>query len=181
MLSTGTASGKSLVFQAFALHRVLRAPSSRVIVFYPLKALAADQVQRWRDFARALSLPDDGIGRIDGSVPVAERDRILQGARIAVMTPDVCQAWLMARLSMPVVRRFVSALSTLVMDEAHTLDGVFGSNFAFLVRRLIAARNHMLRNDADASPLQLVAATATISNPGEHLERLTGPSILRGR
>ena len=174
VLSTGTASGKSLVFQAFALHRVLRAPSSRAIVFYPLKALAADQVQRWRAFARALSLPDDGIGRIDGSVPVADRDGILQGARIVVMTPDVCQAWLMARLSMPVVRRFVSALSTLIMDEAHTLDGVFGSNFAFLVRRLISARNHMLRNDADASPLQLVAATATISNPGEHLGRLTG-------
>ena len=49
VLSTGTASGKSLVFQAFALHRVLSDPSKRVIVFYPLKALAADQVQRWQD------------------------------------------------------------------------------------------------------------------------------------
>lgn len=174
VLSTGTASGKSLVFQAFALHQVLSDPSRRVIVFYPLKALAADQVQRWRDVANSLSLPEDSIGRIDGSVPPPDRDRVLQTARILVMTPDVCHAWLMSRLSMPIVKTFVQALAVLVLDEAHTLDGVFGSNFAFFVRRLIAARNHLLRNDARMSPLQLVAATATISNPAQHLERLTG-------
>lgn len=174
VLSTGTASGKSLVFQAFALHRILSTPSRRAIVFYPLKALATDQIQRWREFAKSVGMSNDDIGRIDGSVPPSEREPILQRARIVVMTPDACQAWLMARLSMPVVRNFVSSVSTLVMDEAHTLDGVFGSNFAFLLRRLIVARNHLLRNDADAPPLQLLATTATISNPHEHMERLTG-------
>ena len=174
VLSTGTASGKSLVFQAFSLHQVLRDPSRRVIVFYPLKALAADQVQRWREIANSLNLPDDSIGRIDGSVPPPDRDRILQTARVLVMTPDVCHAWLMSRLSMPLVKTFVEALAVVVLDEAHTFDGVFGSNFAFFLRRLIAARNHLLRDDARMSPLQLVAATATISNPAAHLERLTG-------
>ena len=119
-------------------------------------------------------MPSHEIGRIDGSIPVHDRDSILQRARILIMTPDVCQAWLMARLSMPIVRKLVSAVSTLVLDEAHTLDGVFGSNFSFLVRRLIVARNHLLRHDSNVSPLQFVAATATISNPGDHMERLTG-------
>ena len=174
VISTGTASGKSLVFQSLAFHSVLRAPDSRVLIFYPLKALAADQLRGWQTMAKSLELGEDAIGRIDGSVPQYDREDILQRARIVIMTPDVCHAWLMHRLSLPVVRDFVRSLSILVMDEAHTLEGVFGSNFAFLIRRIIAARNHLLRDDATPSELQLVAATATITNPGEHLKRLTG-------
>ena len=173
VLSTGTASGKSLVFQAFALHQILIDPSRRAIVFYPLKALAADQVQQWREIGGLVGLPDDAIGRIDGSVLPPDREDVMRRARIVVMTPDVCHAWLMSRLSIRVVKAFVQSLSVLVLDEAHTLDGVFGSNFALLMRRLIAARNHLLRGDDQARSLQLVAATATISNPGEHLQQLT--------
>ena len=114
------------------------------------------------------------MGRIDGSVPVKNREKVLRDARIVVMTPDVCHAWLMSHLSLPAVRNFVRALSTLVMDEAHTLEGVFGSNFAFLIRRLIATRNHLLGKVPVPCPLQLVAATATIAKPGEHMKQLTG-------
>ena len=174
VISTGTASGKSLVFRALALHKVLRDPSSRVVVFYPLKALVADQLRGWREMARDLDLDEAIIGQIDGSVPPNERDHVLQNARIVVMTPDVCQAWLMLNLAMPVIKRFVGSLSTLVMDEAHALEGVFGSNVAFLIRRLIAARNHLLGGEAGNRMLQFVAATATIANPGEHMKRLTG-------
>lgn len=174
VISTGTASGKSLVFRALALHKVLLDPSTRIVVFYPLRALVADQLRGWREMARELGLDPALVGQIDGSVPVQERDSILRQARVVVMTPDVCQAWLMSRLAMEVVKTFVGSLATIVMDEAHTLEGVFGSNFAFLIRRLIAARNHLLRDNPDAKSLQLVAATATISNPGEHLKQLTG-------
>ena len=66
VISTGTASGKSLVFQAVALHRVLCAPDSRVIVFYPLKALVKDQLISWRKMARTLNVDEEIIGRIDG-------------------------------------------------------------------------------------------------------------------
>ena len=174
VMSTGTASGKSLVFQSLAFHKVLLNPASRILVFYPLKALAADQLRSWQETARSLELGEDIIGRIDGSVPSGDREDILRSASIIVMTPDVCHAWLMSRLSLPVVKDFIRALSILVMDEAHTLEGVFGSNFAFLIRRLIAARNHLLRDEADARELQLVAATAAIANPGEHMKCLTG-------
>ena len=174
VLSTGTASGKSLVFRALAFHKTLLKPDSRILVFYPLKALAADQIRGWREMARSLELPEDLVGRIDGSVQVKDRENVLQKARVIVMTPDVCHAWLMSRLSLPVVRNFVQALSTVVMDEAHTLEGVFGSNFAFLLRRLVAARNFLLKDEAAPQPLQLVAATATIRNPSDHLKQLTG-------
>ena len=171
VVSTGTASGKSLVFQALALHRILQDPESRVIVFYPLRALVEDQFRSWKELARQIGLDEATVGRIDGTVPVSEREAILSASRILVMTPDICQAWLMSRLAMPAVREFLAQLSLVVMDEAHTLEGVFGSSFAFLIRRLMAARNHLL---GSAAPLQLVGATATIANPGEHLKLLTG-------
>ena len=104
VISTGTASGKSLVFQAIALHKVINDPSSRMAVFYPLRALVADQLRGWKEMAHALDLDESIVGQIDGSVPVRERDDILQQARIVVMTPDVCHAWLMSRLAMPTVR-----------------------------------------------------------------------------
>lgn len=175
VVSTGTASGKSLIFRSHVLHNALLNSSSRSLVFYPLKALAADQIRGWKEMALSLELDEDIIGRIDGSVPVKDRENILRTARIVVMTPDACHAWLMSRLSSDIVREFVRSLSTIVMDEAHTLEGVFGSNYAFLIRRLIAARRH-LRDNADQQPLQLqlIAATATIENPGSHMRQLTG-------
>ena len=167
--------GESLVFRCLAFHKALLDPDARVLVFYPLKALAEDQLCGWRDMAKSLGFPEETIGRIDGSVPVRERGSILQNSRIVIMTPDVCHAWLMGNLALPVVLEFVRSLSTLILDEAHTLEGVFGSNFAFLMRRLIAARNFLLSKEGqNTSPLQFVAATATIQNPKEHLEQLTG-------
>lgn len=125
--------------------------------------------------AKSLGFPEETIGRIDGSVLVKDREWILQNARIMIMTPDVCHAWLMSNLASFAVQEFVRSLSTLILDEAHTLEGVFGSNFAFLVRRLMAARNFLLSKEGqNTSPLQFVAATATIQNPAEHLKQLTG-------
>lgn len=171
VISTGTASGKSLIFRALAFHRILLDSSSRVVVFYPQLALAEDQLRGWRSMARSLGLSGYLVGRIDGSVKPAEREDILQSARVLIMTPDVCQAWLMSRLALPVVKEFVGSLTTLIMDEAHTLEGVFGSNFSFLVRRLIAARAQVTNHEHHP---QMIAATATIANPSEHLRRLTG-------
>lgn len=173
VVSTGTASGKSLIFRSLAFHKTLLDPDARTLVFYPLKALAADQIIGWKQMARELGLGDDYVGRVDGSVPVRDREEILKSARVVAMTPDVCHAWLMSRLSLPAIRDFLRSLSTLVMDEAHVLEGVFGSNFSFLLRRVIAARNHLLRK-SETPPMQIVAATATIKQPSEHLKQLTG-------
>ena len=174
IVSTGTASGKSLIFRSLAFHRVLLNPNERVLVFYPLKALATDQVRGWQEMACSLQLDESIVGRIVGSVPVREREDILKKSKIIVITPDVCHAWLMSRLASPVVQQFVSSLSVIVMDEAHYLEGVFGSNFAFLVRRLISARNHLLSSNTSKRQLQFVAASATIHNPGNYMENLTG-------
>lgn len=174
VVSTGTASGKSLIFRACAFHRLLRYPDAKVLVFYPLKALVGDQMRGWQAMAAALGLPANTIGRIDGSVPVGERENILATARVIVMTPDVAHAWLMSRLSLPSVKMFLARLAIVVLDEAHTLEGVFGSSFAFLMRRVMCARHFLQKQMGIAQELQLVAATATILRAEAHLEALTG-------
>ncbi|WP_421794115.1 DEAD/DEAH box helicase [Hydrocarboniphaga effusa] len=174
VVATGTASGKSTIFRSAAFHTVRSSASARVVVFYPLKALAADQMRGWESMAIDLGMPVGTVVRIDGSVDLQARDGLLEHGRIIVMTPDVCQAWMMARLSIPVVRNFVRDLSLIILDEAHTMEGVFGSNFAFLLRRILAARAYASGSSAEERPLRFIAATATIANPAAQLKALTG-------
>lgn len=174
VVSTGTASGKSLVFQLEALRHLISDSSARVLVIYPLKALASDQLGRWKSLVRISGLGQELVGRIDGNVPMHERDAILGSARILIMTPDVCHAWLMRNVGSGPVRRFLEGLRLLVLDEAHIYESVFGSNVAFLMRRLIAAKKRATRGDAKSKQLQILATTATVSSPSDHLRLLTG-------
>ncbi len=173
VVSTSTASGKSLIFRVASFHEVMSNSDSRVLVLYPLKALLNDQLRGWRAMAEELDLDPAIVGRIDGSVAVADRDEILRKARIIVITPDVCHAWMMSRLSIPLVKTFLMKLTYMVIDEAHTFEGVFGSNFAFLLRRLLASRWHLLKGISE-KPLRLIASTATIFNPANHMKILSG-------
>ena len=174
VVSTGTASGKSLVFQIDAIRRLSSDPSSRVLVIYPLKALASDQFGRWTRLVKSIGLDEAIVGRIDGNVPTHDRDTILSNARILLMTPDVCHAWFMRNVGSGPVRRFLEGLSFIVLDEAHIYESAFGSNVAFLLRRLIASKRKATRGDIKSQTFQIVATTATILAPSEHLRLLTG-------
>ncbi len=190
VISTGTASGKSLVFQAPTLHHLATHPNATAIAIYPIKALARDQVVRWRNLAEATGLDPESINRIDGDVrDLTERRQILQRTRLALMTPDVIQQWLMA-YSEPLygkrplrhdlrevqntqynVRRFLSNLAFLILDEAHTYDGALGTHCLYLLHRLQQKRRELM---SQFEPLRMIAASATIHNPAQHLETLTG-------
>lgn len=173
VISTGTASGKSLIFQLYALHRLHTEPESKILAFYPLRALANDQFNGWVRMANLLGMYER-VGRIDGSVALNSRNGILERCRIILMTPDVCQAWLMRTLGSQETNRFINSLALLVLDEAHAYESVFGSNAAFLLRRLLAAKRQLSPRGNAGRQLQMIAATATINNPAEHLNNLTG-------
>lgn len=172
VVSTGTASGKSLVFQSYAYHRLGQDPDATAIVFDPLRALAEDQLNSWREAAELCGLSPDRIVKIDGSIPVPDRERRLAHAAVAIMTPDVCQAWLMRNTASRAVQQFVANLHTIVLDEAHVYDSIFGSNAGYLFRRLLTYRQAVA--PPDAQPYRIIAATATISNAADHLQSLTG-------
>jgi len=164
VLATGTASGKSLVFQLPALHAL--AAGETTLAIMPTKALAADQLLRWRAAAEALGLDPEQIVRYDGDTPAAERRRCRQQAAVLITNPDMLHYGLLPFHAS--WHGFLSALRWLVLDEVHAYRGVLGVHVANVVRRALR-----LAADHGSAP-QLVAASATIGNPAQHLGRLSG-------
>lgn len=160
-LATSTASGKTLVFTSYGVSRLIESPGSVVLALYPARALIQDQWTRWQEATAGF---DIAVGIIDGGTPMQDRSRLLAECRVILMTPDVLHAWLMASLSEPVVRRFVGALDLVILDEAHVYDGVFGTNMAYLLRRLRAA----------SGVKQFLAGSATVGQAADLMQRLTG-------
>lgn len=166
-ISTSTSSGKTLVFNICAVEKLASNHKSRVLAIYPLKALSSEQEERWRTVAANSGLKCS-VGRIDGAVAQSEREKIIKNADIVIMTPDVVHAWLLSKIGNSSVAKFIKNISLIVIDEAHTYSGVFGSNSAFLFRRI----EHLISLAGGAC--QFIAASATIHNPAEHMKKLTG-------
>ncbi|MBI4926915.1 MAG: DEAD/DEAH box helicase [Anaerolineae bacterium] len=166
-IATGTASGKSLVFQTAALDLLARNPKARVMAIYPMKALGNEQRERWDAAVAASGLPVQ-VGRVDGNVPPAMRVSILERSQIVVFTPDILHAWLLSNLNQPAVIQFLSQTALMVVDEVHAYNGVFGSNAAYLFRRL----RHLMEL-LRAKP-RFICASATIADPQRHLAELFG-------
>ena len=162
VVSTGTASGKTLVYNlAFAAEAVADQKSTAMYLF-PTKALARDQLRQ----VRTLKLPQIRAAVYDGDTPSAERPLIRRNANLVMTNPDMLHASLLpdhARWS-----DFFLRLSLVVVDEAHVARGVFGSHVSMVLRRL---RRLVARYGGEP---RFVLSSATIGNPGELAERLTG-------
>lgn len=161
-LATSTASGKSLVFQSVACHFALSDSNALTIAIYPARALVQDQLTKWNTMAASFGIR---VGQIDGSIKVKQRQEILETSSIVVMTPDVVHSWLLRTAAENVGN--LKRLRLVVIDEAHVYNGVFGTNAAYLFRRLAVL----------AAPHQVIASTATIGEPEAFLKQLTGRSF----
>ncbi len=162
ILTSGTASGKSLSFNLPVLDGIAREPKRRAIYLYPTKALAQDQARKLGE----LRPPGLREAIYDGDTPREDRPSIRRRANLVLTNPDMLNVGVL-----PHHKRwgdFIANLGWVVVDEAHTYRGVFGSHVANVLRRLRrAARIY------GAEP-RFVLASATIANPGELAERLTG-------
>ena len=167
VLTTATASGKTLAFQLAALEYLQADPSANVLALYPVRALVSEQEERWSEALRQSGLGSP-VRRIDGGVAVQKRLKLLSEARVLVATPDVVHAWLLSNVNKRGVQSFLRKVRLVVIDEAHTYTGVFGSNAAYLFRRLQHAIDR-LGGDA-----RFIAASATMASPEAHMEKLTG-------
>ena len=162
VVTTGTASGKSLAFNLPVLDEIVREPKTRALYLYPTKALAQDQ-------ARALAeLRLKGLrpAIYDGDTPSERRWQIRKWSNVVLTNPDMLHVGVL-----PHHDRWGDVLANLrhvVVDEAHVYRGVFGSHVANVLRRLRrTARIY------GAEP-QFLLASATIANPGELALDLTG-------
>lgn len=161
IVTTPTASGKTGAFFPAVFERLEADPEATALFVYPLVALGQDQRDKLRAYREKGGFGWD-IAAFHGSAQPSEVFR--QGVRMVTATPDKLH-W---SLTHPAVRGFLSKLSFIVLDEAHTYRGGFGSEVAGMLRRLLA-----LSRALGANP-QVILSTATIGNPAEFARELTG-------
>jgi DEAD/DEAH box helicase domain-containing protein len=165
IVTTGTASGKSLAFNLPVLDTLASDVAARAFYLYPTKALAQDQ-------ARALARLGGKYLRhaiYDGDTPREERRAIRQRSNLILTNPDMLHVGVL-----PNHRSWGDVLANLawiVVDEAHVYRGVFGSHVANVLRRL----RRLAR--AYGSEPRFLLTSATIANPVELAERLTGVEV----
>jgi DEAD/DEAH box helicase domain-containing protein len=162
VITSGTASGKSLAFNLPVLNSIAARPKDRALYLYPTKALAQDQ-------ARALArLRPPGLREAiyDGDTPREERPAIRRRSNLVLTNPDMLHVALLPNHKS--WGDFLANLEWVVVDEAHTYRGVFGSHVANVLRRL-----RRLARAYGREP-RFLLASATIANPEELAERLVG-------
>jgi DEAD/DEAH box helicase domain-containing protein len=165
LVTTGTASGKTLAFNLPVLDALARDAKSRALYLYPTKALAQDQFRTLAGYR----LPRLRPAIYDGDTPTDQRRGIRQGANVILTNPDMVHIGVL-----PNHDRWANVLANLghvVIDEAHVYRGVFGSHVANVLRRL-----RRLARGYGADP-QFLLASATVSNPGELGAALLGDSV----
>jgi DEAD/DEAH box helicase domain-containing protein len=162
IVATGTASGKTLVYNLAFAETAVEDPKRTALFLFPTKALARDQLRQVRE----LKLPQVRAGVYDGDIPRHERPLIRRNANLVLTNPDMLHASILpdhARWA-----DFFLRLSLVVVDEAHVARGVFGSHVAQAIRRL---RRLIAHYGGDP---RFVLASATVGNPAELAERLVG-------
>lgn len=162
VVATGTASGKSLCYQLATLEALKANPKATAIFVFPTKALAQDQLRQ----LRALAATWIRAAVYDGDTTAADRQWIKRNANVIVTNPDMLHFGILPQADK--WGPFLAHLSVVVVDEMHTFRGVFGSHVACVLRRL-----RRLAAARKALPV-FACASATIGNPGELANRLTG-------
>ncbi len=165
VIATPTASGKTLCYSLPVFQQLLAEPQARALYLFPTKALARDQVEEARALAAELDEPI-GVAVYDGDTPPDQRRAARRGARILATNPEMLHAGILPHHT--AWSELLAGLRYVVIDELHVYRGVFGSHVAHVLRRLRRlARFH------GADPV-FVSSSATIANPAELAELLTG-------
>ena len=168
IVTTGTASGKSLCFQLPTLEVLTTDPTARALYLYPTKALAQDQARSLHRFGLHKAIRP---AIYDGDTPRAERAAIRKRSNLILTNPDMLHVGILPHHA--AWGDLFANLAFVVVDEAHVYRGVFGSHVGNVLRRLRrAAAIH-------GTEPRFLLASATIANPVELAERLTGLSDFR--
>ncbi|PPA71226.1 DEAD/DEAH box helicase [Jeotgalibacillus proteolyticus] len=165
---TPTASGKTLCYNLPVVQKIIENPSARALYLFPTKALAQDQKTELNEW---LDLADASITcyTYDGDTPATIRQKVRRAGQIVITNPDMLHSAIL-----PHHTKWVSLFENLefiVLDELHIYRGVFGSHVANVIRRL-----KRICEFYGSSP-QFICTSATIANPKELAEKLTGKEM----
>jgi len=163
---SGTASGKTLCYNLPVLHTLLERPESKALYLYPTKALAQDQLRGLLRFKELC--PDIPVyaGTYDGDTPQETRRRLRDNGNCILTNPDMLHSGILPNHAG--WSEFFASLQWVVIDEIHTYRGIFGSNVTNVIRRLRRICKHY------GSDPVFLCSSATIANPSELAENLTG-------
>ena len=167
VVTTPTASGKTLCYNLPVLDRVLKNPATRALYLFPTKALAQDQMAELHELVGAIGHAtgeEIGVHTYDGDTPQDARRTIRTKAHIVLSNPDMVHSGILPHH--PRWAKLFENLQYIVIDELHAYRGVFGSHLANVLRRLQRICRHYGSNP------QFICSSATIANPSELAERL---------
>ena len=167
VITTPTASGKTLCYNAPVLSAILKDPSARALYLFPTKALAQDQLAELHDLANRLLQPFEaqiGVFTYDGDTPQDARRSIRGRAHVVLSNPDMIHSGILPHH--PRWAKLFENLRYVVIDELHAYRGVFGSHLTNVLRRLARICCHY------GSTPTFICSSATIANPRELAESL---------
>jgi len=168
VVTTPTASGKTLCYNVPVLNAILAESSTRALYLFPTKALAQDQLAELDRLAQVINEAaglDLGVFTYDGDTPQDARKAIRTRAQVILTNPDMLHSGILPHH--PKWARLFENLRFIVIDELHAYRGVFGSHLANVLRRLQRICRHY------GSDPRFVCSSATIANPRDLAERLT--------
>jgi DEAD/DEAH box helicase domain-containing protein len=131
IVTTGTASGKSMCFNLPTLNQLCCIPSARALYLYPTKALAQDQARALTGFGLTRTVRP---AIYDGDTPREARAQIRKSANVVLTNPDMLHLGILPNDA--AWGELFANLAVVVVDEAHVYRGVFGSHVANVLRRL---------------------------------------------
>jgi DEAD/DEAH box helicase domain-containing protein len=167
VVTTPTASGKTLCYNAPVLSGILRDASTRALYLFPTKALAQDQLAELLEIAELVSARaalDIAVHTYDGDTPQDARRAIRGRAHVVLSNPDMLHSGVLPHH--PRWAKLFENLRFVVIDELHAYRGVFGSHLTNVLRRLRRICAHY------GSDPTFICSSATIANPREFAERL---------
>ena len=167
VITTPTASGKTLCYNAPVLNAILRDPSTRALYLFPTKALAQDQLAELHELGTLLSQRDGldiGVFTYDGDTPQDARRAIRGRAHVVLSNPDMLHSGILPHH--PRWAKLFENLRYVIIDELHAYRGVFGSHLTNVLRRLRRICRHY------GSDPTFICSSATIANPRELAESL---------
>ena len=167
VITTPTASGKTLCYNAPVLSTILKDPSARALYLFPTKALAQDQMAELHDLSNRLLQSSEieiGVFTYDGDTPQDARRSIRGRAHVVLSNPDMIHSGILPHH--PRWAKLFENLRYVVIDELHAYRGVFGSHLTNVLRRMRRICRHYGSNPT------FICSSATIANPKELAEGL---------
>ncbi len=171
VISTPTASGKSLVYNSVILTKLSKNPKSTSIYLFPLKALSQDQLRAFYKLLDMVKLSKITAEIYDGDTSAYRRRKIRSNIPNVIFTnPDMLHLSLLPhhRLWQPLWAN----LSYIVVDELHIYRGIFGSHMSWVFKRLKRIASLY------GSKPTFCLCSATIGNPKELATKLIDEPLL---